>query len=58
MKNKKLNKIKFILANLIILNIFLLILTVVPNNTSCNFITCFLYVLVATLFNIIILEED
>lgn len=53
---KKLNLIKLVLANVLILLIFILILMLVPNKTEINFIVCMIYLIFSVLFNIFVTE--
>ncbi len=54
----KLNYIKLILANIIILCLFLIVLFMLPEDYKINLTFLFMYVSSATLFNILIIEKE
>lgn len=57
MKKKKLNIIKLLLANIIIILVFIVMLLITPNYYKYNAIICFSYVIISTLFNLFITEK-
>ena len=57
MKNKKLKIGRLILVNILILTICAFILLITPDTPEINFTVAFMYVIMATLFNLFITEK-
>lgn len=57
MKKKKLKIGRLILVNILILSIFVFILLTIPDIPEFNLTVAFMYVIIATLFNIFITEK-
>ena len=57
MKKKKLKIGRLILANILIITICVFILLVTPDTPEINFTVAFMYVMIATLFNLFITEK-
>ena len=57
MKNKRLRIGRLIIANLLIITICVFLLFVTPDTPEINFTIAFMYVLIATLFNLFVTER-